>query len=180
MSARDPAVPAPPPDHPAAMALPIFDGSLTGVHLAMLLVAMAVALGFEFVNGFHDTANAVATVIYTRSLAAEAGGRLVGPLQLPAGSSSAGRRSRSASSTCCRSTCWSERLGRGAGDGAGAADRGDRLEPRDLVPRPAGVELAHADRRDPGRRPGQLGAPRPGRSARGSTGTRPARSGSRS
>ncbi|TGQ98073.1 inorganic phosphate transporter, partial [Mesorhizobium sp. M4B.F.Ca.ET.200.01.1.1] len=28
-------------------------------------------LGFEFVNGFHDTANAVATVIYTRSLPAE-------------------------------------------------------------------------------------------------------------
>jgi len=25
-------------------------------------------LGFEFVNGFHDTANAVATVIYTHSL----------------------------------------------------------------------------------------------------------------
>jgi PiT family inorganic phosphate transporter len=31
--------------------------------------ALFVALGFEFVNGFHDTANAVATVIYTRSLA---------------------------------------------------------------------------------------------------------------
>ncbi len=28
------------------------------------------ALGFEFVNGFHDTANAVATVIYTHSLPA--------------------------------------------------------------------------------------------------------------
>jgi PiT family inorganic phosphate transporter len=33
-----------------------------------LVVALALALGFEFVNGFHDTANAVATVIYTRSL----------------------------------------------------------------------------------------------------------------
>jgi PiT family inorganic phosphate transporter len=31
-------------------------------------VALAIALGFEFVNGFHDTANAVATVIYTNSL----------------------------------------------------------------------------------------------------------------
>ncbi len=29
---------------------------------------MALALGFECVNGFHDTANAVATVIYTHSL----------------------------------------------------------------------------------------------------------------
>jgi PiT family inorganic phosphate transporter len=27
-----------------------------------------IALAFEFVNGFHDTANAVATVIYTRAL----------------------------------------------------------------------------------------------------------------
>ncbi|MBV8472821.1 MAG: inorganic phosphate transporter [Hyphomicrobiales bacterium] len=36
----------------------------------LLGVAMLIALGFEFVNGFHDTANAVATVIYTRSLPA--------------------------------------------------------------------------------------------------------------
>ncbi|MFO0959365.1 MAG: inorganic phosphate transporter [Isosphaeraceae bacterium] len=36
--------------------------------LALLAVALGLALGFEFVNGFHDTANAVATVIYTRSL----------------------------------------------------------------------------------------------------------------
>jgi PiT family inorganic phosphate transporter len=31
-------------------------------------LALLCALGFEFVNGFHDTANAVATVIYTHSL----------------------------------------------------------------------------------------------------------------
>jgi PiT family inorganic phosphate transporter len=36
----------------------------------LLGVALLIALGFEFVNGFHDTANAVATVIYTRSLPA--------------------------------------------------------------------------------------------------------------
>ena len=35
---------------------------------AMLGMALLIALGFEFVNGFHDTANAVATVIYTHSL----------------------------------------------------------------------------------------------------------------
>ena len=35
---------------------------------ALLILALAIALGFEFVNGFHDTANAVATVIYTHSL----------------------------------------------------------------------------------------------------------------
>ncbi|MBV8116081.1 MAG: anion permease [Silvibacterium sp.] len=47
---------------------------LSAVHSAtiwpflLLTVALLIALGFEFVNGFHDTANAVATVIYTHSL----------------------------------------------------------------------------------------------------------------
>src|SRR6266852_5297690 len=47
---------------------------LSGVHNASIMpfillgIALLVALGFEFVNGFHDTANAVATVIYTHSL----------------------------------------------------------------------------------------------------------------
>jgi PiT family inorganic phosphate transporter len=47
---------------------------LAGVQLTsawpyvLLGIALLVALGFEFVNGFHDTANAVATVIYTHSL----------------------------------------------------------------------------------------------------------------
>jgi PiT family inorganic phosphate transporter len=34
----------------------------------LLILALIIALAFEFVNGFHDTANAVATVIYTHSL----------------------------------------------------------------------------------------------------------------
>lgn len=38
----------------------------------MLGIALLIALGFEFVNGFHDTANAVATVIYTNALPAHA------------------------------------------------------------------------------------------------------------
>jgi PiT family inorganic phosphate transporter len=47
---------------------------LSTTHLAsagpyvLLGIALLIALGFEFVNGFHDTANAVATVIYTHSL----------------------------------------------------------------------------------------------------------------
>lgn len=36
--------------------------------ILLLGLALLVALAFEFVNGFHDTANAVATVIYTNSL----------------------------------------------------------------------------------------------------------------
>ena len=35
---------------------------------ALLALALLIALGFEFVNGFHDTANAVATVIYTHAM----------------------------------------------------------------------------------------------------------------
>ncbi|MBN9319813.1 MAG: inorganic phosphate transporter [Caulobacterales bacterium] len=43
---------------------------LTFVPFILLFIALLIALGFEFVNGFHDTANAVATVIYTNSLPA--------------------------------------------------------------------------------------------------------------
>lgn len=49
-------------------------GDLSVVHTVSLFpylllgLALLIALGFEFVNGFHDTANAVATVIYTHSL----------------------------------------------------------------------------------------------------------------
>jgi inorganic phosphate transporter, PiT family len=46
-------------------------------------VALLIALGFEFVNGFHDTANAVATVIYTHSLPAQCRGGVVGHVQPP-------------------------------------------------------------------------------------------------
>ena len=50
------------------------DIDLAGEHtvavgaFVMLAIALLIALGFEFVNGFHETANAVATVIYTHSL----------------------------------------------------------------------------------------------------------------
>ena len=50
------------------------DIQLTGTKSSSILpyillgVALIIALGFEFVNGFHDTANAVATVIYTHAL----------------------------------------------------------------------------------------------------------------
>src|SRR5579862_4760267 len=49
-------------------------GDLATIHATewmpffLLGLALLVALGFEFVNGFHDTANAVATVIYTHSM----------------------------------------------------------------------------------------------------------------
>jgi len=53
----------------------VIDTQQVGEQLAVgvflfLGLALLIALGFEFVNGFHDTANAVATVIYTNSLPA--------------------------------------------------------------------------------------------------------------
>src|SRR5215470_11399843 len=41
---------------------------LTVLQQFFFVFALAVAFGFEFVNGFHDTANAVTTVIYTGTL----------------------------------------------------------------------------------------------------------------
>jgi PiT family inorganic phosphate transporter len=46
----------------------LFDGSIDAGLLALVVIALLFALSFEAVNGFHDTANAVATVIYTHSL----------------------------------------------------------------------------------------------------------------
>lgn len=42
--------------------------SLGTGQLILLLIALTIAFGFECINGFHDTANAVATVIYTKSM----------------------------------------------------------------------------------------------------------------
>lgn len=44
----------------------MFDLELS--YTVLLIICLLAACGFEFVNGFHDTANAVATVIYTNSL----------------------------------------------------------------------------------------------------------------
>src|SRR6202161_2547017 len=46
----------------------LFGETLSLGSAIFLLFALGLALSFEFVNGFHDTANAVATVIYTHSL----------------------------------------------------------------------------------------------------------------
>ncbi|MCX9457768.1 inorganic phosphate transporter, partial [Vibrio cholerae] len=41
-------------------------------HIAILLgLALLFVLAYEFINGFHDTANAVATVIYTKAMPAQ-------------------------------------------------------------------------------------------------------------
>jgi len=48
--------------------LHIFGDTVSLGTAVFLLLALGLALSFEFVNGFHDTANAVATVIYTHTL----------------------------------------------------------------------------------------------------------------
>lgn len=48
----------------------LFDAfsTLSAGQVVLLVGALIIAFGFECINGFHDTANAVATVIYTKSL----------------------------------------------------------------------------------------------------------------
>jgi PiT family inorganic phosphate transporter len=55
-------------DHHGDLGVHIFGEPVTAFTAIFLAVALGLALAFEFVNGFHDTANAVATVIYTHSL----------------------------------------------------------------------------------------------------------------
>lgn len=47
--------------------LDLFSGLPLSVGLSLVL-ALTLVLVFEFINGFHDTANAVATVIYTKAM----------------------------------------------------------------------------------------------------------------
>ena len=145
----------------------------------LLFVALLIALGFEFVNGFHDTANAVATVIYTHSLPANVAvvwsgvwnfarrSRLLGRGRLRHHLAAAGRADPAG------------RQQRRLRDGFRAADRGDHLEPRHLVVRPAGLELAHADRLDHRRRHRQRADARPQRHVAASIGARRRRSAKR-
>ena len=52
-----------------AITLPLLgEVNLSGSILFIFFLCLLCVVAFEFVNGFHDTANAVATVIYTRAL----------------------------------------------------------------------------------------------------------------
>ena len=126
-------------------------------------VALLIALGFEFVNGFHDTANAVATVIYTHSLPAEFAVVWSGFFNFLGVLLSCGRgRLRHRLAAAGRADP-AGRQRRRLRDGVRAADRRDHLESRHLVARPAGLELAHADRLDHRRRHRQRADARPRR-----------------
>jgi len=77
-------------------------GPTTILPFLLLGVALLIALGFEFVNGFHDTANAVATVIYTHALPAHVAVPWSGMWNL-IGVLASSARWPSASSRCCQS-----------------------------------------------------------------------------
>ena len=104
----------------------------------LLGLALLIALGFEFVNGFHDTANAVATVIYTHSMPAELRRDLVGFLQFPRRAHCQRRGRLRHHVAAAGRTDPAGRLQRRFRHGVRAADRCDHLEPRHLVSRPAG------------------------------------------
>ncbi len=126
----------------------------------LLGLALLIALGFEFVNGFHDTANAVATVIYTHSLPAVLRRGVVRPLQLSRRSHLQRRRRLRHHFAAAGRTDPAGRLRRRLLHGVRAADRRDHLESGNLVVRPAGLLLAHADRLDHRRRRRQRDAAR--------------------
>ena len=100
-----------------------------------LLVALLIALGFEFVNGFHDTANAVATVIYTNSLPAEFAVMWSGLFNFLGVLFSSGAVAFGIVSLLpvelIHPSGWKQR---GLCDGIRAVDRGHSLEPGYLVP----------------------------------------------
>ena len=114
----------------------------------LLGVALLIALGFEFVNGFHDTANAVATVIYTHSLEPNIAVVWSGLCNLAGVLLSSGAVAFAVITLLPVELILQGELRRGIRDGVRAADRGDPLEPGHMVVRAAGVELAHDGRVD--------------------------------
>ena len=115
-----------------------------------LFAALALALSFEFVNGFHDTANAVATVIYTNTLkpyiAVIWSGfwNFIGVANFDR---SRGLQHRSIVAGRTGHQCWHRR---GLRHGVRPAAFRYHLEPWNLVSRSPGFQLAHFDRIDHG------------------------------
>ena len=134
---------------------------------AFLGLALLIALGFEFVNGFHDTANAVATVIYTNSLApvdAVVWSGVFNFLGVMVSTRGGGLFDHHAAAGRPDPAC--RQRGRLCDD-LRAAVRGGAVEPRHLVCRPAQFLEPRADRVDPRRRPRQ---PAPGGGPGGTSG----------
>jgi PiT family inorganic phosphate transporter len=119
--------------------------SMSMVTQIFLVLALGLALGFEFVNGFHDTANAVATVIYTHTLKPVYAVVWSGCMNLLGVLTSTGTVAFGIVALL------PVELVLNVGSGAGFA----------MVPGPARIEFPHARRLDPRRGPRQRPALRP-------------------
>ena len=122
--------------------------------LFVVAALILVALGFDFINGFHDAANSIATVVSTRVLSPGQGRHLVGLLQLRRRVPVRHRRRDDHRQRDDRAddAVAGQRGGRRHLRGhLRRAVRRDRLGPDHLVLRPADQFVARADRRLRGR-----------------------------
>ena len=125
-------------------------GSSPSTLLPYLLLgfALLIALGFEFVNGFHDTANAVATVIYTHSLPPHMAVRLVGSMQFHRRAGIQRRRCVRHHFAAAGRTDPAGGIQRRFFHGLCFADCGHSVESRYLVAWASGIVIAYDDRLD--------------------------------
>ena len=108
--------------------------------MTLLVVTIVVALAFDFTNGFHDTANAVATSVSTRALSPRMA-VLIAAIANLAGAFA---------TTAVAKTVGQGIIDTGPRDAEDGARRGvgcDRVEPAHVVARAAVVVVARADRR---------------------------------
>ena len=139
----------------------------------LLGLALVIALGFEFVNGFHDTANAVATVIYTHSLPPMVAVVWSGTFNFLGVLTSTGAVAFSIVNLLPVELILQVGRRRRVCDDVRAVDRRHHLEPGDVGVRHPEQLLPRAGRVDHrGRRSQPAESRRPGRPRPGSTGAR--------
>ena len=143
---------------------------------ALLVVALLIALGFEFVNGFHDTANAVATVIYTHSLEPNIAVVWSGLCNLAGVLTSIAAPWPSPSSRCCRSNSSCRSAPAPASPWSSRCSSPPSLESEHLVVRSARLQFAHHGRLHHRRGPCQPADEPDTTAPPASTGNRPPRS----
>ena len=130
------------------------------MELAILIAVVVVALAFDYTNGFHDAANAIATSVSTRALTPRIALILAAVMNF-VGALLGQKVAHTVSETI--DTSGFSRHARPDDRDVRPAGR-HHLEPHDLVAGPAVLVVARADRR-----PGRLG---PRRGSRWCTGTR--------
>ena len=108
-----------------------------------LVVTIGVALFFTYTNGFHDSANAIATSVSTRALTPRAALAMAAVMNLAGAFLGSG-----VAKTVSEGLIETPDRVEGDGDPLRRAGRRDRLEPHHLVLRAAVLLLARAVRRD--------------------------------